>query len=275
MKITAHTLIKNEQCWIWYALLSVLDYVDEIMVWDTGSTDDTVALVQSIKSPKIKLKQITVKTPEDHTAARQKMLQETDSDWIMILDGDEVWWSESLKSCVREIKDNPDVSAIISPFINVVGDIFHYQSSASNHYQIGDYHGSYNLRFINRRIPGLHVGNPHGRQEYRNNLEVPLQKFPQSQLHFVDKPYLHTTHLQRSVTRQKDISTLKRDFKYRLEYGRNFPDDFVYPEVFYLPREKMIPDPFTKRSWSFEIKSLLLIPARMAKRSFISHKSGY
>ena len=84
MKVTVHTLIKNEQRWIWYALLSVLDYVDEIIVWDTGSTDDTVSLVESIKSKKIKLKQIEVKTPEAHTAARQQMLENTDSDWAMI-----------------------------------------------------------------------------------------------------------------------------------------------------------------------------------------------
>jgi glycosyltransferase involved in cell wall biosynthesis len=275
MKVTVHTLIKNEQRWIWYALLSVLDYVDEIMVWDTGSTDDTVSLVESIKSTKIKLIQIEVKTPEAHTAARQQMLENTDSDWIMILDGDEVWWSESVLACLTAIKDQPHLSGIISPFINVVGDVFHFQSSKSNHYQIGDYHGSYNLRFINRKIPGLHVGNPHGRQEYRNNLEVPLQHFPKNQLQYVDKPYLHTTHLQRSVTRKNDLTTLKRDFKYRVEFGHKFAPDFVYPEVLYYPKAENVPNPFTRRSYYFELKSLALIPLRAGKRALIGHKSGY
>lgn len=276
MKITAHTLIKNEERWIWFALHSVLDHVDEIMVWDTGSTDRTVSLVKSIPSPKIKLRQIQVSTPQEHTDARAAMLKNTSADWILILDGDEIWWSDSLRACRKAIDEHPDLSALISPFINVVGDVFHYQSNSGSHYQIGSRRGAYNLRFINGRIPGLHISNPHGRQEYRNAKDISLQHFPQDQLLFVDAPYLHTTHLQRSATRSLDTSTLKRDFKYRIEYGHAFPVGFTYPEPFYLPRiVRDVPDPFIKRSWYFSVQSLAYSPARTIKKMFTGTPSGY
>ena len=51
--IWANCLIKNEERWVWYALQSVLPYVDKILVWDTGSTDNTVEIIKTIKSNKI------------------------------------------------------------------------------------------------------------------------------------------------------------------------------------------------------------------------------
>ena len=46
-RITVHTLVKNEERWIWYALKSVLPFVDQIIVWDTGSTDKTTAIIRA------------------------------------------------------------------------------------------------------------------------------------------------------------------------------------------------------------------------------------
>jgi glycosyltransferase involved in cell wall biosynthesis len=276
MKVTAHTLIKNEQRWIWYALKSVEPLVDEILVWDTGSTDATVAVVKSFPSAKIKFKQLPVVTPEGHTAARQQMLEATDSDWILILDGDEIWWQDSLRESLQVIRDRPQLSALVSRFINCVGDIHHYQAPDRSRYDIAGYKGPYNLRFINRHIPGLHVAQPHGGQQYRDGSETPLQAFPPDRLAVIKAPYLHLTHLPRSVSRENELATLKRSFKYRFELGLPFAADFVYPEVMYLPRPALVPDPFTRRSLGYLAKSLVYEPARMLKHwlSFPS-RSGY
>ena len=247
-KIIAHTLVKNEARWIWFALRSVIDHVDEIMVWDTGSDDSTPEIVKSIDSPKIKFKQIGMVDAEGHTAARQKMLDQSDCDWILILDGDEIWYKDSLAACSELITHNTSLSAVISPFINLVGDIYHYQDPKRSRYQIGKYRGTFNLRFINRKIPGLHVVNPHGRQEYRDEYEISLQNLPQDQLQLVNFPYLHTTHLPRSLSKKADVQTLKRSFKFKYELGQRFPEDFIYPEVFYLPRPELVSSPWIFRS---------------------------
>jgi glycosyltransferase involved in cell wall biosynthesis len=275
-KLVAHTLVRNEARWIWFAINSVLDLVDEILVWDTGSTDSTAQIVQSLPSPKIKFKSIGQVDAPGHTAARQAMLEATDSDWILILDGDEIWYQDSLVSCIDASTHDTHLAAIISPFVNLMGDVYHFQSPHRSQYQIGGYRGAFNIRFINRHIPGLHVANPHGRQEYQNQAGVSIQNFSSDQLRLVNKPYLHTTHLLRSDNRDLDQQTLKRNFKFRYELGSNFPRDFVYPEVFYLPRPKIVPDPWIHRSGEYVFRSLVYEPARWAKSLFAKEsRSGY
>ena len=51
-KIWAHTLVKNEERFIWFSVMSVIVNVDKVLIWDTGSTDDTVKIIQKIKSHK-------------------------------------------------------------------------------------------------------------------------------------------------------------------------------------------------------------------------------
>ena len=55
--VWVNTVIRNEENFIWYALMSVIDYVDKILIYDLGSTDKTVEIIKTIKSPKIILKQ--------------------------------------------------------------------------------------------------------------------------------------------------------------------------------------------------------------------------
>ena len=105
MKIVAHCLVKNEENWIWYSLMSILDYVDEIMVWDTGSTDKT-EIIKSIKNSKIKFKQVIQNNVFEFTKLRNEMLDETKTDWLMILDGDEIWPQQTIKNTTKLIKSN-------------------------------------------------------------------------------------------------------------------------------------------------------------------------
>ena len=56
MKITAHMIVKNEENFVWYAVNSVVNFVDGMMIWDQGSTDRTVEIVKTINNPKITLK---------------------------------------------------------------------------------------------------------------------------------------------------------------------------------------------------------------------------
>ena len=70
-KIIVHCLVANEERFVWYALQSVLPYVDQVMVWDTGSTDKTVEIIKAIKSPKIIFKElIPAIAPPVQNAAR-------------------------------------------------------------------------------------------------------------------------------------------------------------------------------------------------------------
>lgn len=66
-------------------LTSVRDCVDEILVADTGSADGTAALAQ-----KFGARVISIPWTNDFSAARNRALAEVQSDWILVLDADEV-----------------------------------------------------------------------------------------------------------------------------------------------------------------------------------------
>jgi glycosyltransferase involved in cell wall biosynthesis len=46
--LTSHSVVKNEEQYIGYALRSVLPFVDSALVFDTGSTDNTVAVIEEV-----------------------------------------------------------------------------------------------------------------------------------------------------------------------------------------------------------------------------------
>ncbi len=275
MKIVTQSLVKNEQRFIWFALRSVVEWVDEMMVWDTGSSDQTREIVKSLDNPNIKFRSVDGVDALSHTQMRQQMLEATNADWFIILDGDEVWWRESISQLIDTILAHPNASAIISPFYNAVGDIWHYQDPSQISYRIHDLKGGYTIRAINRHIPGLHITHPHGRQEYQTFDGTAIQSLPMSKLLFVDAPFLHLTHLRRSSF-AGDRSTLKRSFKYRYDLGRSFLPAIFPPEAFYFPRPTRVADPFAKRGLTFDAISILAAAARMVKHHlFPLVTSGY
>ncbi|MBU0569765.1 glycosyltransferase, partial [Patescibacteria group bacterium] len=99
-KIWANILVQNEERYVWYAIMSVVNHVDKVLVWDTGSTDRTVEIIKEIKKrnpKKIDFKQVVQKDIVHYTELRQQMLEATKANWIILVDGDEIWWDESMK----------------------------------------------------------------------------------------------------------------------------------------------------------------------------------
>jgi tetratricopeptide (TPR) repeat protein len=84
MGISLCMIVKNEEDWIEGALDSVRSVVDEIIIADTGCTDQTLSRIQRF-SPKI----IDFKWVEDFGEARNSTLAEARQPWILVLDADE------------------------------------------------------------------------------------------------------------------------------------------------------------------------------------------
>src|SRR6185369_16339909 len=105
--------------------------VDKILLWDTGSTDNTSKIIADLIKlypEKITSKQLGPTNAQTLPILRQKMLMDSECDWFIVLDGDEIWLEESIKKVINEIKTNKDsLDAIVVPFYNLVGDIYHYQ----------------------------------------------------------------------------------------------------------------------------------------------------
>jgi len=246
MKIVAHCLVKNEEKFIWYALNSVIDYVDEILVWDNGSSDKSKSVIQSISNSKIKYARVLGPAAK----VRQKMLEATEADWILLLDGDEIWFDSSIKYLVSSIQSNFD--CVVVPNYMLIGDIFHYQEEKAGRYQIAGKKGHYNIRAI-RFTPGLKVKGTFPNEAYVTGQGVKVQDLPEERILFLNTPYLHTSFLKRR----------------KYELGEEFPKDFFYPEVFFKDRPKLVPSPWQTMKAGYKFRAMLETPVKKLKRRLI------
>lgn len=278
--IWVHTLVKNEERYLWYAVMSVVDYVDKILLWDTGSSDHTREIIKEIKKLKgykIDFQEVGEVDIEEFTRVRQRMLEQTKSDWFLVVDGDEVWAEESIKRLVDEIAAEGDkLETIISPYYNIIGDIYHYQEAAAGRYVIDDKKGHFNIRAMNRKIPGLHLEKPHGQQGFYDERGTLIQDRDKKYRKFLDAPYLHFTNMRRSFSSATDSSVPKRKIKYKYELGIPFPTDFRYPEVFDQPHPGFVLSPWEKMSKGYLLRAgVETILKKFKRRSGLFKTVGY
>lgn len=280
MSIWAHTVVKNEEKWVWYAITSFIDYVDRVLIWDTGSTDRTLEIIKELirRYPKkIEFRSVGNINPEQFTGVRQRMLNLTDADWFIVCDADEIWWEDSIRALTETInKKGKDLDSIVVPSINLVGDIFHFQEEEAGNYTLAGRHGHLALRGVNRSIPGLHSRNPHGTWGWVDDKDKMIQDRDSSRIFFLNKPFLHATHMFRGGERKNDLRTPKRAKKLKYEIGKKFALDFYYPEVFFNARPDFVPNPWNNMDQNFKLRALVETPLRKLKRRIPALKKiGY
>ena len=93
-------IVKNEAHCLAACLDSVHDIADEILIGDTGSTDDTVAVAREYGA-----KILSIPWQDDFSAARNAVLAEATGDWLLHVDADEVVDPDGARR-IREIVDN-------------------------------------------------------------------------------------------------------------------------------------------------------------------------
>jgi glycosyltransferase involved in cell wall biosynthesis len=86
MKLSLCIATYNESKNLHYALDSTIDWVDEVVIVDGGSTDSTVELAKSY-GPKVKV--INTDNPPIFHINKQKAIEAAKGDWILQLDADE------------------------------------------------------------------------------------------------------------------------------------------------------------------------------------------
>jgi tetratricopeptide (TPR) repeat protein len=95
-KLSLALIVKNEARCLARCLQSIRRVADEVVVADTGSTDDTVKIANQFGAKVSHFNWIN-----DFAAARNFSLDQTTGDWVLVLDADE-WASKALTT---EIKD--------------------------------------------------------------------------------------------------------------------------------------------------------------------------
>lgn len=201
MSITIHSIVINEDQYIKPALLSVLPYVDKILIYDTGSTDKTREIIQSIKSAKIDFEEKGPVSPQKYTQLRQEQIDRTRTDFFIILDGDEIWPKKNLEKLISTLRNMPEAKiAMICRTRNAVGDIYHYLPDKTGAYQFLGRKGHYTMRAF-RNVPGLTVEGTYPLETFKYQGRS-LNDWDEK-LEFCDTWYLHATHLKRSSSSRK------------------------------------------------------------------------
>ena len=95
----------------------------------------------------------------------------------MILDGDEVWWEDSVLNA-RKLIDSKgkQLDSLVHRYYNLLGDIYHYQEEKAGKYNIDGKRGHLTIRFFNREIDGVHFSKPHGTQGIFDGKNILIQE---------------------------------------------------------------------------------------------------
>ena len=108
MKISACYIVKNEENVIQRSIDSLMDAVDEIILVDTGSTDQTIEVAK--KYPKVNIYSYTWQN--DFAAARNVAIEKAAGDWIIFLDADEFFPPETVKN-IRAVIEKAQSPAVL------------------------------------------------------------------------------------------------------------------------------------------------------------------
>lgn len=126
-KISLCLIVKNESQKIQRALDSIQQYVDEICITDTGSTDDTVSVLKALPyADKIK---ISYHTPETHPKtffedgairsfawARNFNFSQATGDWILWMDADDIIRGGENINMLIELADQQHIVGFFLPY---------------------------------------------------------------------------------------------------------------------------------------------------------------
>ena len=103
-------IVKNEENLIEQCISSVKNLADEIIIADTGSTDNTKqAAKNACKKFGMQCRLIDFEWCDDFSAARNESLKHATKDWILILDADELIESKDLIEIRKLIENAGDI----------------------------------------------------------------------------------------------------------------------------------------------------------------------
>ncbi|EHQ87537.1 glycosyltransferase [Desulfosporosinus youngiae] len=160
-RISLTMIVKNESFHLVSCLESVKNDVDEIVIVDTGSTDDTVNIAQRYTS-----KVYSFPWHNDFSAARNFAIEQASGDWILALDADEEVEYQDQNNLHTLLQREQDKEAFLLPLLNPVSD------------STEEYNTFYVLRLFRNNESYRYVGKIHEQVSLPNQQNVGLATSP-------------------------------------------------------------------------------------------------
>lgn len=207
MKISACIIAKNEEKNIVSCLESVVPYCDEVIVVDTGSSDQTVALAEAAG---VKVRHY--QWEGSFAKARNYSLDQATGEWVLVIDCDEVLTPES-GTLLRSLALATDIMGFGVSIINIIGGSESYTTGALRFFRNFEYYRYEGI--IHEGLMDLRTG------------QTPVGPFLTSQLEFIHYGYEYDETLQEQKTKRNmnlllAIPEAQRDGMYYLHLGAEY-----------------------------------------------------
>ena len=145
LKISVCYIVKNEENNLPRSLDSVKDQVDEIIIVDTGSTDNTIEIAKSYGA-----KIFESAWNNDFSTPRNMALENATGDWIIFLDADE-YFTEQTRKNLRAIIEEGDKHNKEGLLVNLVNiDVDKNNKVLDTTYLLRMFRSSLNCRYFGR-----------------------------------------------------------------------------------------------------------------------------
>ncbi len=210
LKISACYIVKNEAKNLAKSIKSLKSQVNEIVVVDTGSTDNTITVAR-----KLGAKVYSFPWQDDFSKARNFALSKAKGDWLVLLDADEYFTAKTAGNIRQVIRQAQQADGLLIQMVN-------YDVDKA---EIQDYF--YQLRIV-RNQQGLH---------YEGKIHEELKLFEGKSMNFrrvsPETLEIYHTGYSNSVTRQKverNLSILQQavaDGQSEAELARYFCDCYL------------------------------------------------
>ncbi len=192
VKISLCMIVKNEEDTLSDCLESVRGLVDEMIIVDTGSTDRTVEIAE-----KFGARIFHYKWHDDFGKARNFSLGHARGDWILVMDGDEVFDSSSVWK-FRKFLETGTVNHPLSPkIINHMEE----QNNTTEHFH---------CRIFPNTGKFAYKGVIHEQLLYQDGTEPDIYKLPDVIIHHYG--YTKTRYKEKGK-RERNIKLLKKQIQ--------------------------------------------------------------
>lgn len=266
--ITAHMTVRNEDRFIWYAVSSVLPYVKQLIIFDTGSTDNTVLIIRSINNKKIIFQEKGEVNAHELVNLRQQQIEMTKTNWIWIVDGDEIYPQKAVRKVVK-LTENKSLYGIIVNRHDLLGDIYHFQDEKVGAYNQFGKLGHYVLRLINKEaVEGLQVLGKYPDEYFADAKGKSIKSYGKNRFAFVEEKIFHAMYLKRS-SKGGNLSEIANRQKWKIELGREINKSLL-PEVFFQKRPEFVSEVTQKISWRYKMLALVITPVKKLKRIILN-----
>lgn len=259
-------IVKNEDRFIWYAISSVLPYVDKFLIFDTGSTDKTVEIIKLFHDKKIIFKQKGKVTAKEITKLRQEQIEMTKTPWLWIVDGDEIYPDRTVEKTMQIISGKKAHEGIIVHRYDLLGDIYHCQDESVGIYDQFGKKGHYVLRLINKKlVTGLQVLGDYPDEYFADGRNNSVKNHGKDKFAFAEERIFHAMYLERSTKGDYKILNRKRP---KIELGRKIPEEEL-PGVFFQKKPAIVPDVTQEINFKYRLLALLITPVKKLKRKIL------